>query len=223
MSLLASFALIALCGVVFLCAVIVRQTGDPVNRYGIFAGAAVLLLQAAVITLGLPPDGGWIYAHPAELVLVITLAAVLAALSLRILRYRWIGQIIDPVADANNQLPGLLNSLPVQAAFVTPDLRYGFVNDAYCAAAGLSRSNIIGRNQDDHVKNIAFLMDKAGHWSLSPAFDMTYSFQPTGKWTSVHQLILNGKRDGFDLEAATLKDLKEYGQVPATHSEAGAR
>ncbi|MCW8859026.1 MAG: HipA domain-containing protein [Deltaproteobacteria bacterium] len=60
--------------------------------------------------------------------------------------------------------------------------------------------NIVGRNQDDHVKNIAFLMNKAGHWSLSPAFDMTYSFQPTGKWTSVHQMTLNGKRDGFDLE-----------------------
>lgn len=60
--------------------------------------------------------------------------------------------------------------------------------------------NIVGRNQDDHVKNIAFLMNKAGNWSLSPAFDMTYSFQPTGKWTSVHQMTLNGKRDGFDLE-----------------------
>ena len=60
--------------------------------------------------------------------------------------------------------------------------------------------NIIARNQDDHVKNIAFLMDKSGQWSLSPAFDMTYSFQPTGKWTSVHQMTLNGKRDGFTLE-----------------------
>ena len=38
--------------------------------------------------------------------------------------------------------------------------------------------NIIGRNQDDHVKNIAFLMDKSGNWSLSPAFDMTYSHNP---------------------------------------------
>jgi len=60
--------------------------------------------------------------------------------------------------------------------------------------------NIIARNQDDHVKNIAFLMDKSGKWSLSPAFDMTYSFQPTGKWTSVHQMTLGGKRDGFALE-----------------------
>lgn len=60
--------------------------------------------------------------------------------------------------------------------------------------------NIVGRNQDDHVKNIAFLMNKAGKWSFSPAFDITYCFQPTGKWTSVHQMTLNGKRDGFSLE-----------------------
>jgi serine/threonine-protein kinase HipA len=60
--------------------------------------------------------------------------------------------------------------------------------------------NIIGRNQDDHVKNIAFLMDKSGAWSLSPAFDMTYSFNPGGLWTATHQMSLNGKRDGFTLE-----------------------
>ena len=60
--------------------------------------------------------------------------------------------------------------------------------------------NVIARNQDDHVKNIAFLMDKSGRWSLSPAFDVIYSFQPTGKWTSQHQMTLNGKRDGFVLD-----------------------
>jgi serine/threonine-protein kinase HipA len=60
--------------------------------------------------------------------------------------------------------------------------------------------NIIGRNQDDHVKNIAFLMDKSGKWSLSPAFDVTYSYQPTGQWTSVHQMTLNGKCDGFVMD-----------------------
>jgi len=60
--------------------------------------------------------------------------------------------------------------------------------------------NVVARNQDDHVKNIAFLMDKSGGWSLSPAFDVTYSFQPSGKWTSTHQMTINGKRDGFVLE-----------------------
>jgi len=60
--------------------------------------------------------------------------------------------------------------------------------------------NIISRNQDDHVKNIAFLMDKFGKWSLSPAFDMTYSFSPSGKWTASHQMTMNGKRDNFTVE-----------------------
>lgn len=59
--------------------------------------------------------------------------------------------------------------------------------------------NVIARNQDDHVKNIAFLMDKQGNWTLAPAFDVTYSYQPTGHWTSTHQMTLNGKRDGFEL------------------------
>lgn len=60
--------------------------------------------------------------------------------------------------------------------------------------------NIIGRNQDDHVKNIAFLMDRSGAWSLSPAFDITYSYNPRGDWTSTHQMSLNGKRDNFNME-----------------------
>ena len=60
--------------------------------------------------------------------------------------------------------------------------------------------NIVARNQDDHVKNIAYLMNKAGEWRLSPAFDLTYSYNPTGAWMSRHQLSLNGKRDGFTLE-----------------------
>ena len=60
--------------------------------------------------------------------------------------------------------------------------------------------NIVARNQDDHVKNIAFLMDKSGAWSLSPAFDMTYSFNPAGSWTASHQMTLNGKRDDFVME-----------------------
>ena len=57
--------------------------------------------------------------------------------------------------------------------------------------------NIVARNQDDHVKNIAFLMDKQGRWSLAPAFDMTYSHNPSGAWTATHQMTLNGKRDEF--------------------------
>jgi serine/threonine-protein kinase HipA len=58
--------------------------------------------------------------------------------------------------------------------------------------------NLVARNQDDHVKNIAFLMDRTGQWSLSPAFDITWSFNPDGDWTATHQMSVNGKRDQFD-------------------------
>ncbi|MGB1260640.1 MAG: type II toxin-antitoxin system HipA family toxin, partial [Akkermansiaceae bacterium] len=57
--------------------------------------------------------------------------------------------------------------------------------------------NIVARNQDDHVKNISYLMDRHGEWSLSPAYDVTYSYNPNGNWTSAHQMTLNGKRDHF--------------------------
>lgn len=58
--------------------------------------------------------------------------------------------------------------------------------------------NVMTRNQDDHVKNIAFLMNREGQWRLAPAFDVAYSYNPTGDWTSQHQMSLNGKRDAFD-------------------------
>jgi serine/threonine-protein kinase HipA len=73
--------------------------------------------------------------------------------------------------------------------------------------------NVIGRNQDDHTKNIAFLMDRSGSWQLSPAFDMAYSYNPSGAWTSKHQMSLNGKRDAFAVEDliafGTRADLKK--------------
>jgi serine/threonine-protein kinase HipA len=57
--------------------------------------------------------------------------------------------------------------------------------------------NVVARNQDDHTKNIAFILDKKGVWRLSPAFDLTYSHNPGGEWTSAHQMTLAGKRDHF--------------------------
>lgn len=57
--------------------------------------------------------------------------------------------------------------------------------------------NVIGRNQDDHTKNFGFTMSREGEWSLSPAFDLTYSFDPTGQWTKTHQISLGGKGNGF--------------------------
>lgn len=66
--------------------------------------------------------------------------------------------------------------------------------------------NIAARNQDDHTKNLSFLMNKQGEWSIAPAFDVTYAYNPDDGWTSAHQMSVNGKfRDisAADLIAAT--------------------
>ena len=54
--------------------------------------------------------------------------------------------------------------------------------------------NILTKNNDDHVKNISFLMDRKGTWSLSPAYDLTLSYDPANRWLKAHQMSVNGKR-----------------------------
>jgi len=72
--------------------------------------------------------------------------------------------------------------------------------------------NVITRNHDDHTKNHSFIMNKSGSWSLAPAYDLCYSYSPSGKWTSQHQLSINGKRDHFVkddlLQVARKADIK---------------
>src|SRR5258706_8177708 len=41
--------------------------------------------------------------------------------------------------------------------------------------------NIAAHNRDDHAKNFAFLMNHLGEWSLSPAYDLSYSNGPGGE------------------------------------------
>ncbi len=58
--------------------------------------------------------------------------------------------------------------------------------------------NIVARNQDDHTKNITFLMAPDGTWRLSPAYDVIFAYNPAGQWTSRHQMTVNGKQDDFE-------------------------
>ena len=59
--------------------------------------------------------------------------------------------------------------------------------------------NIMARNQDDHTKNISFLMNPEGKWSLSPAYDITFAYNPSNFWLKSHQMTLNGKKDELNL------------------------
>ena len=77
--------------------------------------------------------------------------------------------------------------------------------------------NVLAWNCDDHVKNIAYLMDRDGSWSLAPAYDMTFAYNPGGDWTGCHQMSVNGKRFGITdedmLAAAVIADLRRNDAV----------
>ena len=57
--------------------------------------------------------------------------------------------------------------------------------------------NVLAVNQDDHVKNISFLMDRNGTWTLSPAYDVTFAFDSGNKWLQAHQMTINGKKSNI--------------------------
>ena len=73
--------------------------------------------------------------------------------------------------------------------------------------------NVVVRNQDDHTKNISFLMEEDGKWRLSPAYDMGYAYNPNGGWTATHQMSINGKFDEISkndlLAFATQNNIKD--------------
>ena len=87
--------------------------------------------------------------------------------------------------------------------------------------------NVVVRNQDDHTKNISFLMDKQGKWSLSPAYDMGFAYNPKGGWTAQHQMSINGKFDDITrqdlLEFAKRNNIKEAAEIIDSIAEVSSR
>lgn len=73
--------------------------------------------------------------------------------------------------------------------------------------------NCLAVNQDDHVKNISFIMDRSGKWKLAPAYDITFSYNPANKWLRAHQMTVNGKTSEIKLsdflEAGAKMGIKE--------------
>ncbi len=99
----------------------------------------------------------------------------------------------------------------------------------YAQAAEMFRRmvfNIVVRNQDDHTKNISFLMDRAGRWSLSPAYDIGYAYNPEEAWTSTHQMSVNGRFDGIGrsdlLACAAANNIKDASEIIDNVSETAA-
>ncbi|OQA54758.1 MAG: putative DNA-binding transcriptional regulator [Candidatus Omnitrophica bacterium ADurb.Bin277] len=86
--------------------------------------------------------------------------------------------------------------------------------------------NVLARNQDDHTRNIDFLMGRDGTWNLAPAFDLVWAYNPTGPWTNRHQMSVNGKRNDFsasDLEAPAVEyDIRDAAEIRRQVAEAVA-
>lgn len=60
--------------------------------------------------------------------------------------------------------------------------------------------NVCMANNDDHSKNHAFLLKEGGTWELSPAFDLTYSYDPKNIWLAKHLMAVNGKFSDINRE-----------------------
>ncbi len=57
--------------------------------------------------------------------------------------------------------------------------------------------NVLGRNCDDHTKNVAFLLKEGQSWTLAPAYDVTFAHNPQGEWTSSHLMAINNRFQGI--------------------------
>lgn len=42
--------------------------------------------------------------------------------------------------------------------------------------------NVLAANCDDHTENLAFMLDEQAQWQLTPAYDVTHTYNPKGEW-----------------------------------------
>ncbi len=70
--------------------------------------------------------------------------------------------------------------------------------------------NVLAHNRDDHSKNFSFVMDKTGNWQFAPAYDLTFSYGPSGEQST----MVMGEGKNFTkqhfLELANLANISEH-------------
>jgi serine/threonine-protein kinase HipA len=57
--------------------------------------------------------------------------------------------------------------------------------------------NVVGKNCDDHTKNISFRLRQGQPWELAPAYDISFAHNPSGEWTHQHLMSINGRFKDF--------------------------
>lgn len=87
--------------------------------------------------------------------------------------------------------------------------------------------NFIAANVDDHNKNFSFVMDCQGIWRLAPAYDFTFTVDPSApSYVNRHCMTINGKNHHVStrdlLELATSFDIKGARKILDTACDAVA-
>ncbi|MCY4195447.1 MAG: hypothetical protein OXD33_00760, partial [Rhodobacteraceae bacterium] len=69
-----------------------------------------------------------------------------------------------------------------------------------------------GRNHggEQLLKNFGFMMDRQGHWDITPAYDLCHA--EGSDFTRFHQLSINSKTSDFTVE--DLKHLAKFARLP---------
>lgn len=87
---------------------------------------------------------------------------------------------IAGVLHADHREPSLdYESIMKATLYLTKDIRQceiQFRNAAF---------NVLSHNRDDHSKNFSFLMDQQGNWTVSPAYDLTFSSGSAGEHSTM--------------------------------------
>ena len=105
-------------------------------------------------------------------------------------------QTLGAIAHIDYNTPGLCSYEQAAAYMRQIGITYKEIEQYYRRMV----FNVLLVNQDDHVKNISFLMNKDGEWTLSPAYDLTFSYNLENRWLKAHQMLINGKNFGLTYE-----------------------
>lgn len=112
---------------------------------------------------------------------------------------KWHVQTLSAMGHFDYNSPGLVGYEDAMDILIRLDAPFTDIEQLFRVMV----FNVVGRNQDDHTKNISYVMDTRGRWRIAPAYDLTWSFNPRGAWTSRHQMSVNGKRSDFTRDDLT--------------------
>ncbi len=105
-------------------------------------------------------------------------------------------QTLHAFAGMDFQLPNTYSYEQVFSVLNSINLDYYYKEQLYRRMV----FNVMGRNVDDHTKNFGFSMDQNGTWTLSPAYDLTFTYNENFNRPTPHFLSINGKNSHFNLE-----------------------